>query len=972
LAQGIPRHGEHRSTSNGGPVLFLTATQVTIQTDLFGPATGGLISVFNAGTGVLDTPVIGALTYLDDSGWMTTPTYINGAITFSVDPDGLPVGAYAVQFPVSSAGASNSPQVVTITMVVVDNTPPASLTTPDSTLDYQVDEGAAAPANQTVTLVNGGAGILDGPTTTAPVYTGGSPGWIVSTNITGPAADLSYTCTVVVDHGAMVPGTYGATFTVLDANAPEIITVTVSLIVVDVVDPAILAVSPTSLSLTAFTGQASPANQTLTITTTSGPLAGPTIAEVVAQSWIAETVPAGNPFTTTVSFSTAGLAAGVHTVTLRISDANALATVDVPVTVTVTDLPVAGLYPATPTGFNPPIGVTKNRVTNIYEGSNLQVRYYGLLADGSTVDNTIPIWINTDTTPSPSTSRMTSAVNTAVTNMSILQEWVTEHANQGIRRGYEYANTREFEGQLVLQHNAGTGWSGFRPIGYTYDPTLETPRTELMGGPVFRSIAYDKSTVRTATTGGSDPNHGRYAIFGHQITATSAVGPSINLPCHQPLVKFGSTGSDQNTTAKMPQGFLLHDCCVRGVPRYFFRRGVQVEGLDVEIRAVLVTEIHNSYNFGADNGISQDAQAITGWNCSSRVLTEFSIFHGGDEGFNSGGAGALIPGGELEDWWFNYCEFSANDVYLFNTPDDTPASGPIAVPSGTLNDAFWQKKNCVEMKRGRRFLFQFCRVSGIRSPNNNQGYAFTIKVGTYGGASTPTPLQTTEDVIIHGCWVERCPAMFGYTAFESIPAGTPGVEGRRIAATDCFGWEIGVAPYAQNSKRLLVALNDTNNFLDNCYFDHITIGSSTTTTNGVMFGTNTRAPNLTVKNVIAPYASAGVFSNDNAGGSNSTGSAAFTALASPTTPTVEGLVFVRSSPPSQAYPTGTVFVTNNAALGFVDLANKDMTIASGNRFYAGNADGASDGWNRGVSNPAVVKAQIDRCPTILVAADYTP
>lgn len=918
--------------------------------------------VLNLGTGWC------ALSFVDVSGVKHLRIDVDGTLFV---PEDTPVATFNVTI------GNASPAVTAFTLSVNVRNDPTNdgtlLMSPSpAALSFSATEGGSQPPTQSL-LFSASVGTVTDVEITAPDYGGGGfTGWVstVETDNGNGTRSVSVACNTT----NFAPGTYGASFVVSSAGLAGQHTVNITYTINPVVIPLTMQVSPTSFSFTAQEGGANPATQTLTITASgTGTLAGPVLSEPSAVSWLAEGAVggSGNTRTSVFTVTTGVLADATYNGVVRVSDVNAVNTpIDVPVTFVVTPAP-SGTFIAPP--YTPPNGMTWNGATNRFDNHPLQLRY---------VDDEIGVWVDIDTTAHPTSGLVSTALtdtNSANFNMTLLNSWVSYHNTQGMRRGYESASGRVYRGRLTTPHNTTAGWSGLRTKGVTYDPTKTTvTRRETDGGMVLMAGTNDNSVFRTSVAGTTGGHHGRWALIGLQITADPATcGLTQNNPFHSGLVQFGSTASDQSSVAQQPVGFLMSDCCVRGVVGQYFRRGLQLEGLDMEVRATLVDEIHNSTNYGADNGITQDAQCVTAWNCGSRCWIAYSILHGGDECFNSGGGGSNLTGGECTDWFFDHVEFSANKHYLFGTANTVPPGGPYdkLTPLGS-GYAFWQKKNLLETKRGHRILAQFCRLSGIRAPNNNQGYAITIKTGAYDLAGKPNPLQGSKDQMFHGCWIERCPAMMAYLVCEvdaGQPSGTTGVPANRISFTDIFGWNVDVSPYNQGSKRATFAgsIGNQNLVGDGVWLQHITNATTASNSDTSFFAYYSNMTNLTYKDSLVPWLGQGIFAS-NGTTSTSNGIAALDNVAPGPSHTVANLGFVpKSAGAINNYPAGTTQDTSFANAGFTNQATGDLTLTAGSRYFAGNADDASDGLNRGVSDPALVIAEIALVPTKLTAADYT-
>jgi hypothetical protein len=100
------------------------------------------------------------------------------------------------------------------------------------------------------------------------------------------------------------------------------------------------------------------------------------------------------------------------------------------------------------------------------------------------------------------------------------------------------------------------------------------------------------------------------------------------------LVEFGGAGTSQNTLSSVPQHLILDHCYLHGDPNYGQRRGLALNSGD--------TQIVNSY-FADFKGVSQDTQAIMGWNGPGPFLIENNYLEAAAENLMFGGTDPTIP-----------------------------------------------------------------------------------------------------------------------------------------------------------------------------------------------------------------------------------------------------------------------------------------------------------------------------------------
>lgn len=620
---------------------------------------------------------------------------------------------------------------------------------------------------------------------------------------------------------------------------------------------------------------------------------------------------------------------------------------------------VTQLYPAWPHAL--PSTMWQDRVTNQPMGTPLRIRY---------ADNEVSSWVDMDTT-ADSLGRTMNTGSDPVTNLSIFQRWVNDDATAGTRRGYECAaqsggNTVKLRGLLTTAYNTGSGWSAFRVTGTTYDPTETLPLRKTDPGLVWEATGTNQPAFRTNTSATNSTDHGRWAIFGDRtngihITHDSTTGATFSAAISEGLVRIGS--SAQNSMARLASGFLFHRVNVRGQPGKYLGRCFFMDGADFEMRASIAEECHRSNWNPADpdpNATAQiqDAQCLLILGSPGYVDVRYSILHGGDECSNLGGGASTIPDLEMGHIFFGYVEFSHDNDFLFDS-----AAGPAD------RVRVWHAKNCAEQKIGSFVLYYACRFTGLMQYNNNQGYLLTCKVGAYG---TNSPNQTSRHVMVICSWFDRAPGMIGLVSFESIPAGASGLVAKYFAAIDCFGWDLnynnGTYNHVQAGKRTFFAQNvtDVNGYdFESVYLRHCSVLTRSTAGDGLGFGYNNTMPGGRWEDCLGTWAGSGIFANDGVT-TTTLGANAVAVLGTGGNPfTTDRVSIMKSTAGFSGQPSGWNQYTSFSAMGVVDQAAGNLRLTTAAPGYRGNADGAPDGWNRGVCNPDQVYAELAKCPTIL-------
>jgi hypothetical protein len=160
------------------------------------------LTITNTGGGTFNWTVI------DDSNWVVKNVGSgtgNGTVAVSVNPTGLAAGTHTSMITVSAPGATNTPQVVPVTLTLT--APPAQPTiglSPTS-LAFSGTTGGSTPSSKTITVTNAGTGTLT---------------WSVTDNANWLTATKSgSTITAAVNLSGLAAGTYNGVITVSATGA---------------------------------------------------------------------------------------------------------------------------------------------------------------------------------------------------------------------------------------------------------------------------------------------------------------------------------------------------------------------------------------------------------------------------------------------------------------------------------------------------------------------------------------------------------------------------------------------------------------------------------------------------------------------------------------------------------------------------------------------------------------------------------
>lgn len=216
-------------TSAPAPLLALAPTAIT-----FNGAVGGsdpaaqTVAVSNAGGQILSGLAVGTIAYgAGASGWLAASlggTTAPATLTLTPSVTGLAAGTYTATVPVTASGVSNSPQNVSVTLIVIQ--PPAIALSPTS-IAFNGAVTLANPAAQTVSVTNSGGQTLSGLALGTISYGASQPtGWL-SAALSATTAPSTLTLTASLT--GLSAGTYTATVPITSGvanNSPQTVAVT--------------------------------------------------------------------------------------------------------------------------------------------------------------------------------------------------------------------------------------------------------------------------------------------------------------------------------------------------------------------------------------------------------------------------------------------------------------------------------------------------------------------------------------------------------------------------------------------------------------------------------------------------------------------------------------------------------------------------------------------------------------------------
>jgi hypothetical protein len=257
-------------------------------------------------------------TLSDDAAWLnedptsgsSTGPSDNTSVAVSVNITGMPAGNYTANITINATGASNTPQVVPVSLHI--SLPPEISFSPLN-LSFSAVAGGANPENQTLEIWNSGGVTLNWSLSD-------DAGWLNEAPVNGNSTGEHDNVTVAVNITGMSAGNYTANITINATganNTPQVVPVSLHISV----PPLGISFSPTSLSFSAVAGGANPENQTLEIWNLGGETLNWTLSDGAA--WLSEDPTSGSSTgehdNVTVAVNITGMSAGDYSANITIT-----------------------------------------------------------------------------------------------------------------------------------------------------------------------------------------------------------------------------------------------------------------------------------------------------------------------------------------------------------------------------------------------------------------------------------------------------------------------------------------------------------------------------------------------------------------------------------------------------------------------------------------------------------------------------
>jgi len=216
------------------------------------------LEIWNSGGGMLNWTVSDDAVWLNEAPMNGNSTGEHDIVTVSANITGKSAGDYAANITITAMGASNTPQVVPVSLHI---SPPSEISFSPPSLSFSAIQGGANPENQMLEIWNSGGGMLNWSLSN-------DAGWLSEAPASGSSTGEHDNVTVVVNITGMSAGDYSANINITAPgvnNTPQVVPVSLH-----ISPPPEICFSPPSLSFSATRGGANPENQMLEIWNSGG------------------------------------------------------------------------------------------------------------------------------------------------------------------------------------------------------------------------------------------------------------------------------------------------------------------------------------------------------------------------------------------------------------------------------------------------------------------------------------------------------------------------------------------------------------------------------------------------------------------------------------------------------------------------------------------------------------------------------
>ncbi len=455
----------------------------------------------------------------------------------------------------------------------------------------------------------------------------------------------------------------------------------------------------------------------------------------------------------------------------------------------------------------------------------------------------------------------------------------------------ELANGASFSGNFTLpdKNTSSTSWIVIRPANMSLVPAAGSRMT-----PSLAAAANLPKVISTTNQGAFNTDFGahHFRLVALEVTVPATIN-------NTGLIRLGT--SYEATVAQLPHDLVLDRMYIHGTATGNNRRCVSLNGASTAIIDSYISDCHE-YNV--------DAQAIAGWSGPGPFKIVNNYIEGSSENMNWGGADPLIQG------------LIPSDIEIRRNHFFKPTSWK----------GKWMIKNLLEIKSAQRVL-----IEGNIFENNWQdgqgGSAIVLKSVNQGGTC---PWCVAKDITFRYNLVKNTGSGFALTGHD---VGAQSIM-TRVTITDNIITGIDVRPQWDGDGRGFLINNDPIDLV----ITHNTVPDPTNM--AVVFGgpTTELPTRLVIRDNLMGGGDYGV---------KGPGMATNTTLATFMPGGWRGNVLVLVPGNTSGYPTGTLFASTLAAVGFVNTSALDFHLSAASVFRLKATDGRDPGADVNAVNSAI-------------------
>jgi len=291
------------------------------------------------------------------------------------------------------------------------------------------------------------------------------------------------------------------------------------------------------------------------------------------------------------------------------------------------------------------------------------------------------------------------------------------------------------------------------------------------------------------------------------------------------LVEFGGAGTNQSSLSVVPHHLVIDRCYLHGNASFGQRRGLALNSGDAQVL--------NSH-FSDFKGVSQDTQAILGWNGPGPFLIENNHLEAAGENIMFGGTDPNIP------------QLVPTNIKI--------RRNLITKPLAWMTQS-WTIKNLMEFKNVKDVL-----VEGNTIENNwsagQQGYAILF---TPRNQSNTAPWVIVKNVTIQNNVIRHVAAVFNVLGYDDL---APSLQTQDILIRNNLIYDVNDTTYATPNHPANGRLAIIGGGPKNIVFDHNTVdnkGSSTVFIYGGKTPTGVQIPGFELTNNLLRAGSYGIY-----------------------------------------------------------------------------------------------------------------